>query len=87
MGHANAMNQAVTRRRNDDPPDRITTMRDAKLVAGALERAEPGSARHEFILRLRRSFHQFGSLTTAMREALVSDNAEMRGRANRRRGR
>jgi hypothetical protein len=76
------------RRRNDDPSNRITIMRDAALIAAALERVEAGSvARHEFILRLRRSFHQFGSLTTAMREALVSDRAGMRAWANRRRGR
>ena len=66
-------------------PDRITVMRDAKLIAHALKYAD--ADRRDFILRLRRSFHQFGSLTTAMREALVSDNAEMRGWANRRRGR
>lgn len=50
-----------------DEANNITRMRDAKLIRVALKR-DP--CRREFILRLRKSFHQFGSLTTAMREAL-----------------
>jgi hypothetical protein len=44
--------------------------RDAKLLVDALRHEAPGSTRHDFVLRLRRSFHQFGGLTASMREAL-----------------
>jgi hypothetical protein len=58
-----------SRHRNANRPDRVTVMRDAQLIANALKYAD--ADRRDFILRLRRSFHQFGSLTTAMREALT----------------
>jgi hypothetical protein len=45
-------------------------LRDAALIQAALRHAEPGSPRQAFILRLRKSFRKWGSLTTAMREAL-----------------
>jgi hypothetical protein len=48
----------------------ITRLRDAKLIVDALRTSEPDTTRHEFVLRLRRSFHEWGSLTSAMREAL-----------------
>jgi hypothetical protein len=51
-------------------PDRKTTMRDVKLITTALKHADPGTARYEFVLRIRRSFRMNGTLTTAMREAL-----------------
>ena len=43
---------------------------DATLIADALAGCPPETDRHRFILRLRKSFHQWGSLTPAMREAL-----------------
>jgi hypothetical protein len=48
----------------------LTRLRDAKLLIDALRHVEHGSTRHEFLLRLRRSFRAWGSLTPAMREAL-----------------
>jgi hypothetical protein len=51
--------------------DRKAIMRDAKMIADALDDADP--ARRAFVLRLRRSFHTWGSLTTSMREALRPD--------------
>lgn len=45
-------------------------MRDANLIRLALKRSHP--SRHDFILRLRKSFREFGSLTPAMREALMT---------------
>lgn len=53
----------------------IDRLRDAKLIMDALRISEPESARHDFVLRLRRSFHQWGSLTRAMREALVMSSS------------
>jgi hypothetical protein len=53
----------------------ITRMRDAKLLADALNDAEPDTTRHEFVLRLRRSFHTWGSLTPAMRAALSASSS------------
>jgi hypothetical protein len=43
---------------------------DAWLLNRALRQCPPDTTRHEFVLRLRRSFREWGSLTTAMREAL-----------------
>jgi len=51
----------------------IDKMRDVRLIIDALAEAYPGSARYDFVLRLRKSFYQWGSLTTAMREALRPD--------------
>jgi hypothetical protein len=45
-------------------------LRDAWLLTRALRQCPPASTRREFLLRLRRSFRQFGSLTPAMREAI-----------------
>jgi hypothetical protein len=45
-------------------------MHDDWLLHRALRHAEPRSSRHEFVLRLQRSFRAWGSLTPAMREAL-----------------
>jgi hypothetical protein len=50
-------------------PNRIDTMKDAALIAKALART-PAGPRREFVLRLQRSFRQFGSLTPSMRQAL-----------------
>jgi hypothetical protein len=52
---------------NDD----LDRWHDAKLLHDALRRQPPDSTRHDFIQRLRRSFHQWGSLTEAMRAALT----------------
>src|SRR5258708_550319 len=43
--------------------DNIDRLRDAVLLVAALRRAEPESARHEFVQRLRRSYREWGSLT------------------------
>jgi hypothetical protein len=52
------------------PTARRDMLRDAALIQAALRQAEPGSSREAFILRLRKSFRTWGSLTTAMRAAL-----------------
>lgn len=56
-------------------PDRIAAMKDAKLISDALKRAERGSSREAFVLRLRKSFRTWGSLTPAMRESLAAVGA------------
>jgi hypothetical protein len=50
--------------------DNITRMRDAKMLADALRRSASGTREHEFVLRIRRSFREWGTLTAAMRHAL-----------------
>jgi hypothetical protein len=61
----------------------IRRMRDAKLLRDALLNVDPGSAREAFLLRLRRSFHQWGSLTCAMREAIATCRVERGGQTRR----
>jgi hypothetical protein len=50
--------------------DNLNRLRDAKMLADAMRRSAPGTREHDFVSRIRRSFHQWGSLTPAMRHAL-----------------
>jgi hypothetical protein len=48
----------------------IDRLRDAKLLVDAMRRTRQGTQRHDFLLRMQRSFREWGSLTPAMRESL-----------------
>jgi hypothetical protein len=56
--------------------DRLARIRDAQILLDAFKDTEPGTDRHEFLLRLRRSFREWGSLTCAMRAALVASSSD-----------
>jgi hypothetical protein len=52
----------------------LTRLRDAKLLVDAM-RACDDASRYEFLLRLQRSYRQFGSLTSAMRSSITASSS------------
>ena len=50
--------------------DNLTRMKDAKLLLDAMRRTCPGTRRHDFLVRLQRSFHEWGELTPVMRDTI-----------------
>jgi hypothetical protein len=55
--------------------DRLARIRDAQILLDAFKDTEPGTERHEFLMRIRRSFREWGSLTTAMRASLTASSS------------